>query len=432
MIYKKIRYFTIAVICLSKAIPSVAQNNTSPYSMLGIGNIVNNYFDRSSGMANSGISLSSAHNMYEANPASLPFLNDHYFNLELAGNFSSIKYLGTPILQPTTTNELQVQRVEMGIKVEPFWGFSFGLSQYSSSNYSFNGQKNVIGSDIFVPTYTEGSGGINEVSVSNGFRIGRNFSFGIKSSYLFGSLQQDESISANSITSAQLNTKVLQNYKHLYFEGGLQYKIPINAKWQLSLGAIASNKTNLNGSRSVGITQGDPSVSAPTVILADSITNTSTFTLPVTYGGGLSLKFDNKITFAADYKTQRWNNVHNNLANAAYSLQNSNNYSAGIEFAKNKTVVINNGLYNYEKYFFQVGGFYTQEYLNIRGQQITNKGATFGVGVNAMRSSLGYMFNFQVGTRGTQINNLIKENYFQLGIVVTFKDLWQTHAPRYN
>lgn len=50
---------TATVLSLFTASALQAQNNASPYSIAGIGDIESGYFDRSSGMANTGVSLSS-------------------------------------------------------------------------------------------------------------------------------------------------------------------------------------------------------------------------------------------------------------------------------------------------------------------------------------------------------------------------------------
>lgn len=60
-----------------------AQNNASPYSIVGIGDIEKSSFDRTSAMGHAGVALSSdATNrfLYHANPASYSGLQDKFFN----------------------------------------------------------------------------------------------------------------------------------------------------------------------------------------------------------------------------------------------------------------------------------------------------------------------------------------------------------------
>lgn len=414
--------FLIAFIMLCRG--AFSQTSTSPYSSIGIGDIQRNYFDRSTGMGNSGISLYSNRYIYDANPASLTALDDHFFTMELAGNYSAVQYKGNMLSNTPTSNQMQVQRFTMAVKAKPFWGLSFGLKQFSASNYSFYGGKNIVGTMQNVQAYYDGSGGINQVFFSNAFQLWKNLSIGVNASYLFGSMQNVESLLPQDIISSQLNTTNQLYYKHLYFEGGMQYRAKLSSKLKLSLGAIASNKTTLTGSRYLSLTQGDPNAGLPTPIITDSVVGSTRFNLPVMYGGGISLNYKDALTIAGDYKSQRWSNVSNLNGGFGYSFQNSDQYSGGIEYTKKKTVIINNRMYQLEKYYFQLGGFYNREYLRINGQQLTDKGITFGIGINSLKTQLGYMFSAQIGSRGTTANNLIKENYFQLGVGVTFRDLW--------
>src|SRR5437867_12687153 len=76
---------------------SNAQNDVSPYSIIGIGDIQQSSFDRSSGMGNTGISLSSSKFMYHANPASYSKLDDHFFSMEVTMRYKDITYSGNTI-----------------------------------------------------------------------------------------------------------------------------------------------------------------------------------------------------------------------------------------------------------------------------------------------------------------------------------------------
>jgi hypothetical protein len=58
---------------------------------------------------------------------------------------------------------------------------------------------------------------------------------------------------------------------------------------------------------------------------------------------------------------------------------------------------------------------------------LTNTGVTLGVGINGnpTRSGLSYLLNFQFGTLGTTSNNLIKQNYMQVGFIIAYRDFWR-------
>src|ERR1700744_5732105 len=68
-------FFLIALPMLAKA-----QNNSSPYSIIGIGNVENSYFNRYTGMANAGLALYDNRYINNSNAASLSRLGNHIFS----------------------------------------------------------------------------------------------------------------------------------------------------------------------------------------------------------------------------------------------------------------------------------------------------------------------------------------------------------------
>lgn len=415
-----------ALLILMVSEQGFGQNNTSPYSMLGIGNIRNEYFDYSSGMAGAAISLRSAQYILEANPASLGYLANHYFAMEVGTGFQSTKYSGDPLNGASVrSSQAQVQRFAMATKLTSFWGASVGLKQFSSSNYSLYGLKNILGTADYLNTFYEGSGGINQVYFSNGLRLGKNLSIGVNSSFLFGSMTQDETLNAQNYIGSQLNTSLQTYYSGFYFEGGLQYSAKLSNKLVLSMGAVAAHKTTLNGTKLLSLSSGDPNTAPATNIISDSTIGTSSFNLPNMIGGGVSVEYNRSLTFSADYRYQPWSQVNNNNGGNNYTYSNSSEFSFGLQYAPKKVIAYHEQLVEFQHYFMQAGTFLNNEYITIRGQQIKDAGLSLGFGVNSLRSSLSYLFSFQYGNRGTTLNNLIQENYYKVGITISYRDLWK-------
>ena len=432
MQHQKIFFSLFLVSCFLIENYAHAQTNTDPYSSVGIGNIVNRNFDRSAGMGNAGISISSPRYIYDENPASLSKLSNHYFSMEVSGNLTGMLYKGTPLSFQTTSGgvtsaQFQPERFVLALKPTVFWGAALGIKQFSSSNYYFTQPQNIIGSTDVISTTRSGSGGVNQIFFSNGLQLNKNFSVGITASYLFGHMQDEKDILGQSAFGEQINVTNLQYYQRFYFSVGAQYQAMLAPKWRIGIGAIASNKTTLNGNNHLTITEGDADVSLPTPLVNDSITAAiAYFRLPVMYGAGISLIYDNKLTIAADYKAQMWGSAQNMQPSSSYTFVNSRQINAGVEYTKRKNIAIpnTNSIVAFDKYFYQFGGYYGNEYLDIQGKQLINAGFTLGVGVNSLKTGLGCMFNLQVGTRGTTANQLIKEDYFQLGVTVTYEDFW--------
>lgn len=400
-----------------------AQNNNSPYSIIGIGAIEQSYFDRSSGMASAAISLASSRFLFHANPASYAKLDDHFFSMEVAMRYKSVVYEGTGV-DPTANRsaDFAVEKVALAMKMKSWWGTSVGLMPYSSSNYSFMSTKDVQGSALSSNAYYEGTGGMNLAYIANAFKLGRHFRIGLQTNILFGNFTQKETLYTDELglTSSPIITSTKSYTSKIQFKGGAQYSAVLNKKLVLNLGVVASHKTYLNSNDSVSVSSGGVSLAAKEIYTKNF------FALPNAFGAGASIVYKQKFTFSADYKRDRWSDL--NLSGYKYQLVNDSRVAVGFEYAKRD--VFQEGYA--EKYYLQAGAYYGISYINVNGQQLKNMGISFGLGFNSKRSPLGVMINAEVGRHGTSQYNLVKENYVQLGVTFTYRDFWYTKMKRYS
>ncbi len=406
-------YYTLLIFFAGWLSQAGAQNNTSPYSIIGIGDIEKSSFDRTSGMGHAGLALSSNRYLYQANPASYSGLDEHFFYFEVANRYKSVNYIGKPITDPTQSqsSDIQFKKAVLAIKIRPRWALSVGLTPYSTANYSFNATKTIQGSNLTTDAYYEGSGSINQFYVANSFAISKNLSVGVQASYLFGQLQEKETISSDIADSVLTTTRNIF-LGNVQFKLGMQYKTKLSKKLSIAIGATISNKTKLTADYGLLVTDGS------SVVINNEYYKSNYFTIPLTYSGGIAAVLDDTYTFAADYHFEGWSNQ--NYKGINYSLVNSRRFSAGAEYSK-KLHYINGAV---EKYFFQGGVFYSDSYLKIAGQQLSDYGLTFGAGVQLARSGFGLQGALELGTRGTTNNSLIKENYTQFNLTLSYRDFW--------
>jgi hypothetical protein len=412
--------YTIFFLCAASG--SYAQNNTSPYSIIGIGDLEKSMFDRTSGMGHAGIALSSNRFLYQGNPASYSKIDEHFFYMEVSSRFKNVAYSGSAITDPTQSNssDLQFKKITMAIKPKPHWALSFGLLPFSTSNYSFYGKKTVQGSNYTADAYYEGSGSTNQFYVANSFEITKNFSVGVQAAYLFGQLEEKETIAAAVSDTSLITTRNIY-LGSPYLKLGAQYKIKLNKKWDVSLGATVANKTRMNANYDLEVKE------ESIAIISKQSFKSNYFTIPFTYTGGVAVTYQNAYTLAVDYDHQDWSTLNYN--GLGYSLVNSQKIAAGFEYSKK----INYMDQAFEKYFLQTGFFYNNSYLKIAGQQLKDLGATFGAGVQLNRSGLGLQGSIEVGQRGTTVNNLIKEKYTQVNFTISYRDFWLSRKmKKYN
>ncbi len=399
-----------------------AQNNASPYSIVGIGDIEKGSFDRTTGMGYAGVALSSSKSLYNINPASYSSLDDYLFHVETSIRYKGISYAGKAIVDGSNSNssDLVSKKLVFAIKIKPKWGFSFGLLPFSTTNYSFTAKKTIQGTGFTTDASYQGSGSVNQAYIANSYRIAKGLSIGLQASYLFGQQLQEETI-VTDLSNGSLYTKRNIALSKGFLLAGVQYSTKLNKKWQIAVGGTISNKTKLDANYNLLVQDG-----TTTIENSENYKNTY-FTLPVMFTTGIAATLKDRYTFAVDYNHQDWSSANNTGVN--YTLVNSDRISAGFQFSKKKPLpAIYQGLSNqtvwYEKSFFQAGVFYSNSYLKMYGQQLNDYGFTIGGGLHATRSGLGIQGALEFGQRGTTANGLIKEKYTQFTLTILYKESW--------
>jgi len=411
-----------------------AQTNNSPYSIFGIGDIEDSYFNRTSGLSNTGIAYRSGRYLINNNPASFSGLDNSFFVGEIGGRAKFVNYSGSTVdANYNQSFDITFRKVVLGVKPAKHWGSSIGLLPYSSQNYEFSSplSTNGVNGELVASSFYKGSGGINKVYWGNSYEFFKHLSIGVNASYMFGSLKQKivlQDANQNEIVSTN-NNVFLSNF---YLDYGMQFYGSIGKKFDYSIGATFAKKSDLKADITQVVYGADSSV-------LNSMSNpipTRTFTLPTEVGAGVSLTYNKRYTLLADYKYQEWaalnNGVYINSFLGAtdfmnYHVQNSNRFSAGFEFAKKKTIY--NSLV--ELRYYQAGFYYSNSYLNVFGHQIKDIGGSLGMGINSKRNALSYAISLQYGVRGLPGLQLIQEKYANFTIAISYRDFWLTKGRKF-
>ncbi len=84
----------------------------------------------------------------------------------------------------------------------------------------------------------------------------------------------------------------------------MQYDAKLSKKLTLSLGATYADKTKLNADYSYTVTEGT------TTIATDSSVSSNNYKIPTTAAAGFALTYNNKLTFAGDFRRQDWSTLN--------------------------------------------------------------------------------------------------------------------------
>jgi len=404
------KYLTGLCICLLLATATRAQNVSSPYSILGIGDIENNEYSRFSATGSAAVSRREQDSYNYSNPASLtalPYKNLH-FDFGFRGKVSRYKLPDADTLT-SPSKDFVIKRVSLAFKVNPKTAFAFGVKPFSSVNFQYLSTAAVSDGEAEYLKYTEGTGGINQVYFSLGRQIRQRLSVGVTASWLFGSLQ-------NSIEyyNPGLGLDIIRNETNFYNSAGLQlglqyYSLPVG-QWQHSFGLTATAYTKLSGEKTTDYEEYGTTIKTLDV-------EKIKFNMPVSFTGGYSISHKNGISFHLQGDYHKWPTKKLNYSNTyikdAYALR------AGFEYSKK----ITNSTTTYEKYYLALGAKMEQSYLVINGNHLADYAITLGGGKNISRF-LSVNAGLEIGKRGSSSLNQIQENYTQFNIGLAVKDIW--------
>lgn len=413
----------IVAICLTgfSCIPVhvFCQNMNRPYSVFGIGDIDYRSYNRTSGMGGTGMALRSATDLIDNNPASIAGLPRSFFIFHGGAVGATFQYSGNGIDQSNRSNrDFWIKTISLAIKINKVWASSLGFKQFSNVNYVFNGTKNIIGENATYAAQYSGDGGLNEYYWTNAFSLGKHFSIGVKSSIIAGGINQTEIIT-NAASTNTITTKLQDYYGDPRFEFGAIYATPVNKHWDVSLGGKFIPQTSLGSERTLNVMQ-----NAAVIVNNEAVSN-GNFSLPETYSVGLALTHDKKATFAADYTFENWTPL--SIGGNGWHMVNNNRLSAGMEIAKHVQAMGQ----SFEKSYLQFGGFISNSYLQVNNTPVNEFGITAGKG-GIFNANFLYSFSLEVGERGTTANNLIRENFFRLGIALTYRDFLLSKGRKYD
>lgn len=412
---KKINCWLICILVTGKL---SAQNMTSPYTVYGIGTIDFRAYNRTSGMGGTGLALKSGNWLINNNPASIAGLDRSWYIFDLGLSGRTVQYAGDPIAEGTKPGrDFGARRAAFAVKLNDNWASSIGFRQYSNVNYKYRGSLSIEGSpDKFGVDY-EGDGGLNNFYWTNAVSIGKRLMIGANLSVLSGSINRTEYLNDAGIQSV-IETKVQDFYSKARLEYGMIYTQPVNKNWKFSIGGRLNTKTGISPERTVTVKENN------SIIVDEELVDAEPFQLPVSYGVGIALTRKNNLTIAADYTTEKWKTLH--IRGNGWSLVNSHRFSAGIQTSK---IADDFGI-PVEKRFFQVGGFIDHSYLSVNSRQISEFGITMGYGSNYR--GLLYNVALEAGRRGTVSDGLIRENYVQFTIGLSYRDFFFSKGRKYK
>jgi len=416
----------------------------SPYSILGLGDLVDQPFAANSGMAGLSAAYHDPYHLNSLNPASLGWLRTTAFETAIFGRYAQLEAgdqaegvwsgnlsyvaLGFPLRNPIN---------EALDRIIPDFGagMMFALIPYSTSSYDIETSR-VLDAESGLTTREafQGTGGTYRLNWGTGIRY-KTFSGGVNLGYLFGRINNTRQAFLNSDDVYYFDDFADDiNVNGLIWNIGLNYDVVFksldnkgelkpNGK-RLAFGLYGNSNSGFSTKSDRLYRRVYSILEAQTLPLSersDTLVNDlgvdERGTLPASYTFGISYEDQNKLLVGVEYGSSLWSNYENEAKPDI--LNNSYRISGGIEWTPDYL--------SYNNYFkrirYRAGAFYQTDPRSFNNEQLTKAGVTIGMGFPLVlpRQQTSFI-NLAIEAGQFGLEEAINENYIKFTLGFTLND----------
>ena len=407
----------IVSICVLFSISTFAQIGTSSsYSFYGIGEVKFKGTSENRSMGGLSIFPDSTHVNLE-NPAGFGGLKFVTFSVSGSHNSTdAVSNFGEGRSKNTSVDYLTV-----GIPLTTKWSAGFGLLAYSAVGYRIQ-NLTTVNEDFITSNQFEGSGGVNRVFLSSGYRITPSFSVGATVAYNFGRI---ETSALQFLQTVQFGSQELNASEESGFslDMGVMWEKKVNAKHKLFLSAYYTPESTLNlvNSRTIATVQFSNTAS-PFIIDEEVIAVADTkINLPSKFAFGAGFGQERKWLVGAEFtltQTSSLQNRFNDITNATF--ENATKFAVGGYFIPQ----YNSFSSYFKRITFRGGIRYENTGLILNDKSIDDAAVTLGLGFPITGSFSNVNVGMEYGRRGTQAADLVRENYVNFTVSLSLNDKW--------
>lgn len=404
------------LICVLFSPMVFAQGGNSPFSVLGVGEIINPGNIRNDGMG--GMGISAPHPLYGnvINPANLAYNTYTYFDVGVVAEYKSVTEAD---LQQTDFGG-NIDYISFGFPLNRYWVTGAGLRPFSVVNFETNTSEKLPNAPTFVDYSYIYEGGINQVYWTNAFRLTKGLTVGLEAIYNFGSLSTSSFSTLTNANSAS-NVEFLKRtiVSDFSFKPGISYSAKFSEKMILNLGSTYNFGADYNVRQHEEIVRNY--LASQELKQRDTILNNvdGSITMPAELAFGISLEKQYTYLIGFDFIRQSWSDYKDFNGNAG--LVNTYTYRFGAEWVPDITSVSS----YFKRIAYRIGGSYEQLPFTLGGQQIEKLSASLGFSlpVNRGFSNLNFAAIYGV-TRATENSDSLAEEFLQFKLGLTVNDRW--------
>lgn len=421
-----------ALLALIAAAPlsATAQTNgsNSPYSRYGFGLLSDRAQGFNKGMAGLAYGMRNGKELNVKNPASysaidsMSFIFDAGFSLQNANlDQGGVK---------TNARNTSFDYLSMGFRATKNLGISLGIMPFSTIGYSMSNSSEMADNPDITQTDTyAGDGGLHEVYVGAGWAPFRFASVGVNVGYLWGDMTHTITAAFSESTVASRRRQYSADIRTYKVDAGLQFTGRIDRHNSFVLGLTYGLGHNINSN---GLYYDQRIQSSTTV--GDTITAHNPYTLPHTFGAGLTWDYNHRLRVGIDYNWQKWSS-----AKAPALVETAD---GGVDYTATKNLYSDmhkvtvgaeyvpdaDGLTWRSRVRYRLGFSYTSPYTKIGGEKGPKDYlVSAGVGIPIINSINNRSFvnvAVQYERVKPQVSGHVTEQYLRLCIGLTFNERW--------
>ena len=426
----KSRLLLMMILLTAFQVKSVnGQSDQSSYSVFGVGNLNWSGYAHNTAMGGLGIGYNTRFFFNDQNPALLGTNYEAVFQLGTALDYRSI-----------TDGNDTYSSVTGGFKefalsaplVYGKWNFGLSLTPYSTVSYGFTQERSgPEGNSTFIDV--TGRGGIDVANLSTSLKLG-NLSLGLKGTYYFGIITNEQRFTLENISSSFATTTVEErrSFGDIALSGGLYYQIKLSDNRQINLGAYYNPSFNLDQTTLVTFQNesSSGSVSSTDTLTYDKGQGRS-IRIPERIGFGLAYQKSRAFGLGLDVQLQNWKSYQNENGST------ENYYGESLRLALGAEIIPNieqpTKLFNVTS--FRFGFHYEQTPFLINNESVNDFGINFGASLplNSFWGMSHVTMGVTLGQRGNiSTVGLIRENYLKLNLGFSLQDLTWFTKQRFN
>ncbi len=406
----------IGTLCLTGVLTASAQSSSNtPYSRYGLGDLSDRIFAGNAAMGGIGFAYRTPFHINPMNPASYSAVDSlaFMFDMGLSLKHTQFKEKGLKI----NANNSSFDYLAMQFRLHPRVGFALGILPYSTVGYNFSYTNPIENTSSYSTNTMSGTGGLQQVFTGVGVKVLPNLSLGVNLGYLYGTLEYKNTLTLSNGGDQTINTNNLRVTSYTV-NVGAQYTHKLNDKNEITIGATyeLGHKLNSKETRITSLTDGTTGGYTKTTQseLLDA------YSLPHSFGAGVSWLNNKRWLFSADYSLQQWKNA--TYADSKNAYLNRTRIAIGAELTPN---------YQSRRYFsrirYRFGAFYSTPYITTPigdGPKEYGISAGFGLPLNNYQRNSILNITGQFVRVSPSATDLMAENRFVIKVGLTFNERW--------